>query len=63
MYHKVSHKVKQTFLKNVILTVHGNIHVNWSNTQYQYRLWDDGTESSTEEKNLGVPVHIKLYIT
>jgi len=39
------------------------LHMGWANPQYQYRLEDQGMESSPEEKNLAVPVDEKLDVS
>ena len=38
----------------------GVVHVGQGNPQYQYRLGDEGTQSSPAEKELGVLVDDKL---
>ena len=35
------------------------LHMGWDNLQYQYRLGDEGMESSPKEKDLGVLVNGK----
>jgi len=36
------------------------LHMDWDNAQYQYRMGDEGVESSPAEKDLGVVVDEKL---